>query len=59
MPSSVIATGMLPRSASSRTSDMESESITPCPARMTGRLAPLISRAASSYSFDDGLRSGR
>ena len=47
-PSSVCATGMSARSASSRRAFVAPAIITPCPARMTGRFAASINSAALS-----------
>ena len=59
MPSSVMATGMSVRSASSRTCAIEPDSSTPWPAKMTGRFDPLIRPAARRYSDSEARRSGR
>ncbi len=50
MPSSVRATGICARSASVRTCSMAPDSMTPCPAKIIGRLALRISSAASASS---------
>ena len=57
-PSSVIAAGMSARSTSSRTSAVASERRMPWPARITGRLARLMSAAAARYSAGRGLGVG-